>query len=595
MATVTSPNARSASSVAMRPASERHARWQSPWTLGALGSLLFWAALPPLNAWPFGWLAAAPFVLLARQRRMPGKRPYLSLYFIGVLFWLASVYWLTLPHWATSFGWLAISIYLGCYWPIFVGLLRVAIHRCRISPVIAAPIIWTGLEYARAYVLTGFLMGALAHTQYRWLEMIQISDLAGAYLVTFLLVTVGTSFAALLPWDGQRGARWAILTLLLAPLAAWGYGRARLQESATITPALPAPTVALIQGSVNTELKHDPNKRDEIYREYFGLSRNAYDAAVREGAVREATSHEAGAGAQKDAGEDAAGERKTPIDLYVWPETMFRDTYFVFSDDFVPPADLPWKVEDAKDFSRDALLWSSRLLGAPSLLGIDTLTHSNERREHFNSALFVSAAGEPLARYDKCYRVMFGEYVPLADRFPSLYQLTPLSGGIEAGRGAVSQLVGGVRYAPNICYETTSPDLIRDQVLELRQRGEEPDVLVNLTNDGWFWGSSELDMHLACGVFRAVECRKPMLVAANTGFSAWIEDDGQIRSQGGRMRSEFLLAHPTIRRRPSWYLDHGDWPASLCLVWCCLLAVWGAADWRRARRLAKTPQIAQSG
>src|SRR5271154_2390398 len=109
MATAISPTARSAPPIAMPPALERHSRWRSPWTLGVLGSVLFWAALPPLDAWPLGWLAATPFVLLARQRRMPGRRPYLSLYFIGVGFWLASVYWLTLPHWATSFGWLAIS------------------------------------------------------------------------------------------------------------------------------------------------------------------------------------------------------------------------------------------------------------------------------------------------------------------------------------------------------------------------------------------------------------------------------------------------------------------------------------------------------
>ena len=78
------------------------------------------------------------------------------------------------------------------------------------------------------------------------------------------------------------------------------------------------------------------------------------------------------------------------------------------------------------------------------------------------------------------------------------------------------------------------PHLIRHQVLELRERGEEPDVLVNLTNDGWFWGSSELDLHFMCGVFRAVECRKPLLIAANTGFSAWIDADGRVRKQGPR-------------------------------------------------------------
>ncbi len=59
-----------------------------------------------------------------------------------------------------------------------------------------------------------------------------------------------------------------------------------------------------------------------------------------------------------------------------------------------------------------------------------------------------------------------------------------------------------------------------------------PDVLVNLTNDGWFWGSSILDLQLDCAVLRAVELRRPFLVAANTGFSAWI--DGKRAGAGSR-------------------------------------------------------------
>ena len=80
--------------------------------------------------------------------------------------------------------------------------------------------------------------------------------------------------------------------------------------------------------------------------------------------------------------------------------------------------------------------------------------------------------------------------------------------------------------------------------------GREPDVLVNLTNDGWFWGSSELDMHLACGVFRAVECRKPLLIAANTGFSAWIDGDGRIQEQGPRRAAGVIVAEPRLDRPP---------------------------------------------
>ena len=109
-----------------------------------------------------------------------------------------------------------------------------------------------------------------------------------------------------------------------------------------------------------------------------------------------------------------------------------------------------------------------------------------------------------------------------------------------------------------------------------------PDVLVNLTNDGWFWGSSELDMHLVCGVFRAIECRKPLLIAANTGFSAWIDGDGRILRQGPRRREKVLFAAVGREPRQSWYLVHGDWPAGVC--W----AKWAASTKAQAGSSCRT-------
>ena len=91
-------------------------------------------------------------------------------------------------------------------------------------------------------------------------------------------------------------------------------------------------------------------------------------------------------------------------------------------------------------------------------------------------------------------------------------------------------------------------------------------MLVNLTNDGWFWGSSELDLHLMCGVFRAVECRKPLAIAANTGFSAVIDADGRILVQGPRRDTDVVVADVPLDTRRSPYVRFGDWGAGLCLL-----------------------------
>jgi apolipoprotein N-acyltransferase len=215
--------------------------------------------------------------------------------------------------------------------------------------------------------------------------------------------------------------------------------------------------------------------------------------------------------------------------------------------------------------------------GAPFLIGVDSYDVNGDVNRRFNSALFVAEDGTLGARYDKMHPVLFGEYVPLGDRFPWLYNLTPLGGGLTAGTEAQSGTVAGATVCPSICYETVMPQVIRRQVLQLRAAGKEPDLLVNVTNDGWFWGSSELDLHLICGVFRAVECRKPMVIAANTGFSASIDANGMILAQGPRRESAILVAETKLDDRRSLYLLWGDWPAGGCLLVCVGLA-W--SGWR---------------
>ena len=126
----------------------------------------------------------------------------------------------------------------------------------------------------------------------------------------------------------------------------------------------------------------------------------------------------------------------------------------------------------------------------------------------------------------------FGEYMPFANWLPWLQYLSPLGNGASANDRPACFMVKDVCLVPNICYESTLPHVIRGQLAALRKEGVEPQVLVNVTNDGWFWGSSELEMHLACGVFRTVENRRPMVIAANTGISAWIDGNGHIAAEG---------------------------------------------------------------
>lgn len=540
------------------------------WPHAFLGAVLFWASFPPVGLSFLGWVAPVPWVLLVRRESLGGRRPYGVLWLAGFATWLGTLHFLRLPHWATSFGWLTLSGYFAFYAPVFVGLSRVAVHRLRIPVMVAAPVVWTGLELARGHLLTGMTMACLGHTQYGWIDLIQISDLGGAYAVSFVVMFVAAGLARMCPLAGRDLGSdrswfrrvWGVVWPLLWVAAVLGgvvvYGRVRAGSGRLE----PGPCIALIQGSIDVEMRHDPTMRDRIFKEYYELSR-------------------------------AAVEQNEKLDLVIWPETMFVEPLIVADRDAVRPADFRGddaefhrqlgEIEKSQRERTSAMARTARVLGVSVLLGVDTNWVRADGVRCFNSAAYVARDGRLLGRYDKMHLVMFGEYVPFADRITWLQGLTPLPVSATAGERPAAFEVGGskVRVSPNICYESVLSHVIRGQVNALTAEGREPDVLINLTNDGWFWGSSELDLHLICGVFRAVECRKPFLIAANTGFSAWIDGNGRIVEQGPRRKTAVLIARPEIDRRGSWYLAHGDWFAGVCLGACVLFG--GVGIWGRKR------------
>jgi len=521
-----------------------------------LGAALLWAAFPPVDFWPLAFVAPVPWILLIRQREPAGVRTYGDLYFAGLVFWLATLHWVRLSHPVAWLGWFALAAYFACYLPAFVWLARVAVHRLRLPVILAAPVVWTGLELVRGHLLTGMTMASLGHTQYRFLWLIQISDLGGAYAVSLVVMLVAAALARGMAWELEGWTWWAPVVGAGVLGAALTYGAFRMDQIPPGQVGRGSPArIALIQGNIPTTVKFDEAQRQHVLLHYWELTLRA----------------------RKQFGS---------VDLIVWPETMYRYPLIIARPDARPPEWLARNLRQAglslqelSEQSRRGLQLTAGRIGAPWLVGIDVWEVEDGQCRFYNSAVLVQPGGRIASRYDKIHLVVFGEYVPLADYLPLLKRLTPIHFQCTAGRRPVAFQVGSLCAAPNICYETVLPHVIRRQVLQLRRRGREPDLLINLTNDGWFWGSSELDMHLACGVFRAVECRKPLLVAANTGFSAWIDGRGRIVRQGPRAQPEVILAEVRPDGRRSWYLDHGDWLAGGCLAACVVFAAMGIWPW----------------
>lgn len=578
-------------------------------------SVLLWAAFTPVDFGWLGWVALAPLMLLIRIRQ-PTRAMYRTVYLSGLAWSLATLQWMRLGDPTMYIAWAALAVYVAMYFPVFVAVSRSAVHRFGVPMTLAAPVVWTGLEYLRSVLMTGFAWYFLGHTQYAFPEMIQISDLVGVYGVTFVLVCAAACVACLIPnnWlsrlkllppvevpvefahlpaegmsppaAGIVGLRrpWlhvGVSLLLVAATITYGFVRRSQAEFKD------GPRVALIQGNFETSLKHNPADYATIFRVHDALT----GLAVQ---------HQP--------------------DLIVWPETMFRWPLQSLGKDvdearllsFAPPGSTDQQVRWAESWRdpavRKTLHEMSERSRAAMIIGIDTWIAGNDTLRAYNSAAFVTPTGGLVDRYDKMHRVIFGEYIPLRDEIPGLHNLTPFSEsyGIVAGESARLFQHDGWTFAPIICFEDTVPQLVSGIAREAQQP---IDVFVNLTNDGWFKGSSELDQHLITATFRAVETRTPLVRAVNTGISAVIDGDGVVREpdvfidgdarsqaearatlrdpETGRWNKSLnaaIVSNVPLDNRESLYVRHGDWFAQASCFGMLFFAIAGL--FRRSRKPA---------
>ncbi len=551
------------------------------WSMSLLSAALLWACFTPVNASPLAWVALVPLLLLVRiEQRV--RWMYTAVYGGSLLGQLATLQWMRLGDPTMSIAWAALSIYLALYAVAFVAVARVAVQRWKMPLAVAGPVVWTGLEFLRAHLMTGFAWYFLGHSQYRWLEFIQISDLVGAYGVSFVIAMSSAALALLVPhaWlirlrlvhastgpVTSSGLTLGQLVQIVATVVVFGstltYGYVRRSQAAFT----PGPRVALIQGNFTASLRTTQPTEQEVFLKHLRLM---------------------------------AQTVKEQPDVIVWPEAMFPFPLFNAPPDMtdaqlneIAPYIKPevWRDE----WVRKTMATESLRTNAALILGVNTAVATPERLKQFNSAAFVRPDVGLAGRYDKLHRVPFGEYVPLRESLPWLLNLTPYrdAGGLDKGERAAVFEYGPWRMAPVICFEDTVPHLVRGIVAAgtNNDTGTELSLLVNLTNDGWFHGSSELDQHLITSAFRAVECRTPLVRAVNTGISAIIDGDGAILDPevfiDGDARKNAPLAPRTSARDPktgawhrqlsaalvhtvpldsrrSLYVRFGDWFAMLC-------------------------------
>jgi apolipoprotein N-acyltransferase len=521
-----------------------------PWLAAIISGLLAAAAFPPFDQTWLVWIALVPLSATILFSNKPVRRSWLRDlmlgYVAGLAFFWSCFFWMTT---VSVLGWFVLQFYLAIYfavWSWICGLMRPRVrkivahdkwsemlararpgsapsdspwlgsgHNLFLASSLAAA--WVALEWIRGWLISGFGWNGLGVALHGTWPLIQIAEFTGVAGVTFLVIfcNVILTATAWRIWEETRARAMRPhfdLTLTLVGLVAvftWGLTAVQTR------PASRPLRVALVQASVPRAEKFDVRYKQTIFDKFSRLSKIALTSA--------------------------AG-----TDLMVWPESAMPEPV----------------LEDQETFEFVAQIATSNkvnlLLGA-----IDEEPH-----RVYNAALLFRPEGDPQL-YRKVHLVPFGEYVPFRHSFPLFAAIVgdqvpeDFDAGKEFSIFRLSNNLGKV--APLICFEDTLGELSRQFVL----RGA--DFFANVTNDGWFLRSGGSRQHLANAIFRCVENRRPMVRAANTGVTCFVNEFGRVTQilrddQGSIFEEGTLIGEINIANEPTFtfYTQHGELFARVC-------------------------------
>jgi apolipoprotein N-acyltransferase len=196
----------------------------------------------------------------------------------------------------------------------------------------------------------------------------------------------------------------------------------------------------------------------------------------------------------------------------------------------------------------------------------------------FNSAFLVNSQGRVLGHYHKQVLLAFGEYIPFLRFLGGVPGMPPVGQGFSAGNEPlILELPGSVRIGTLICYEDLMPFLARAFV-----RQKKANLLINLTNDAWFGKTVAPWQHARLAQWRAIENRRTLVRATNTGLTTIINAKGELLENLPLFSTGVLKAKAEILEAETSYVRFGDWFAWLALLASLLIWLYG---WRAGSRL----------
>ncbi len=400
-------------------------------------------------------------------------------------------------------------------------------------------LLWVGIEMIRAYLFTGFPWNLVGYVWAETPAIRQFASLLGIYGLSLLLILPAAALGMMLHRRGMfltPSHRWQPLmasTALL--LICTFFGMWRQPEIAQTT----TQQVLILQPNIPQQ--HIVDAR--------------YDASHFMTHLTQTKEH------------------AQPGDLILWPESS-----------------IPYPPEQTPEVSRmiaSALPDQAQLIAG----GLRVVHASDGDMHYFNSLFHFRYDGKILQAYDKHHLVPFGEYVPLRRFLPFIEKITAGAQDFSRGKGLQSlplhhpDLNGkSLYFSPLICYEAIFPGHVKTNAPAI------PNMLINLTNDGWFGRTHGPHQHLAMAQIRAVEEGIPLLRSANTGISAVIDSYGNISNATTLGESAILRAilPEALPDSPMLLFRHYGILAPLAVLAAFLCAIlWSIYSGRKAGRQTK--------
>jgi apolipoprotein N-acyltransferase len=475
--------------------------------LAALGGVCCFLGFVGFGVWPLSLVCFVPLWHALEEVKTEGIRTGAMLGFtFGFVAYLGGFHWM----WCIVDVFLDGNVLLGGLFGLLDAswfALRFALYAAAYASVrrrgwsvaIAAVPPLLVIEWLHPLLFPVFLGHALA----RHITMIQISDVGGPLLLTALLALVNVAVFETWRWRRRQRRRpqWTWALTALGVFIVWSYGTMRIRQIDALVAATPTLRVGMVQGNLGVFEKGDDAAID--HREYLEQTRELLT--------------------------------DRPVDLVVWPET-------VYTRGLRRPLPLSGDMIRAD-------------IDVPLLFGAATVSGESGRKLNYNSALLIGADGVMRSVYDKNVLIPFTEYVPFADSLAAVAERFGNASEFTAGSDAAPLQLGDWRIATPICHEVVQASYMRRMVAH-----GSPHLIATLANDSWFGDTQEPWLHLEMARMRAVEHRRYLVRATNSGVSAVIDPIGREVARSHLLARENLYATVGLLQSPTIYTAWGDWP-----------------------------------